>query len=42
MESSTTYSTPELAFQSALGSLRYGTLPREIDKVWVPLPDEIL
>uniref|UniRef100_A0A0R0HBS2 Reverse transcriptase zinc-binding domain-containing protein n=1 Tax=Glycine max TaxID=3847 RepID=A0A0R0HBS2_SOYBN len=29
VESSTTYSAPELAFQSALGSLRYGTLPRE-------------
>ncbi|XP_017422799.2 uncharacterized protein LOC108332147 isoform X2 [Vigna angularis] len=29
LESSTTYSAPEWAFQSALGSLRYGTLPRE-------------
>uniref|UniRef100_K7M1Y2 GPI transamidase component PIG-T n=1 Tax=Glycine max TaxID=3847 RepID=K7M1Y2_SOYBN len=29
VESSTTYSAPELAFQSALSSLRYGTLPRE-------------
>ncbi|KAH1217332.1 GPI transamidase component PIG-T [Glycine max] len=42
LESSTTYSASELAFQSALGSLRYGTLPREIEKVWVPLRDEIL
>ncbi|KAL5150530.1 GPI transamidase component PIG-T [Glycine soja] len=32
LESSTTYSAPELAFQIALGSLRYGTLPREIEK----------
>ncbi|KAL5172661.1 GPI transamidase component PIG-T [Glycine soja] len=29
LESSTSYSDPEWAFQSALGSLRYGTLPRE-------------
>ncbi|XP_027335847.1 GPI transamidase component PIG-T isoform X2 [Abrus precatorius] len=29
LESSTSYSAPEWAFQSALGSLRYGTLPRE-------------
>ncbi|KOM58316.1 hypothetical protein LR48_Vigan11g135000 [Vigna angularis] len=29
LESSTTYSAPEWAFQSALGRLRYGTLPRE-------------
>ncbi|CAJ1949493.1 unnamed protein product [Sphenostylis stenocarpa] len=29
LESSTAYSSPEWAFQSALGSLRYGTLPRE-------------
>ncbi|XP_057457129.1 uncharacterized protein LOC130748059 isoform X2 [Lotus japonicus] len=29
LESSTSYSAPKWAFQSALGSLRYGTLPRE-------------
>ena len=29
LESSTSYSAPEWAFQSALGILRYGTLPRE-------------
>ncbi|KAL1340967.1 hypothetical protein HN51_027474 [Arachis hypogaea] len=29
LESSTTYSAPKWTFQSALGSLRYGTLPRE-------------
>jgi GPI-anchor transamidase subunit T len=29
LESSSSYSAPKWAFQSALGSLRYGTLPRE-------------